>query len=223
MTITFKELFNEGFLEKQAVSNLQLDYVLLVLAITLVLGAFIFLVYRLTFDGVIYSHRFNGSLIMVALITALIIMTIQSNVILSLGMVGALSIVRFRTALKDPMDIVYMFYAIAVGITTGTGLFYVAIFGTIFIGVVVMVLSFLKTDRHLHMLVLVCDIQAKEAVDGLVDPLKCRLKSRTKIADQLTLTYQVRVKKDFETRLKSLEATQGVHKVSLISYGESMI
>lgn len=213
----FKKSFRENFYDKQAMANLQLEDVLVVLMVTLALALFVFVIYRFTYQGIIYSHSFNVSLVMTALITALIIVTIQSNVILSLGMVGALSIVRFRTAVKDPMDIVYMFFAIAVGITTGTGLFYIAIGGTLFIGVVLLVMSLLKVDKKKMMLIIWCEKESEKLVQDLLDKMKASKKSRVLQDGRITLTMEVRENKKTLPLLEKLEATEGVVKTSTIA------
>ncbi len=111
------------------------------LAIAFIIGMFIYWIYRKSFRGVVYSYNYNVSFVLMTMITALIIMTISTNIVLSLGMVGALSIVRFRTAVKDPLDIVYMFWSISVGIAIGAKIYPLAIFGSIIIGIVILWLS----------------------------------------------------------------------------------
>ena len=118
--MTFNDIFKSSFLED--VSAFQPLDMIIALALSLVLGLFIFMVYKRTFNGVMYSQVFGLSLIAMCMITTLVILAISSNVVLSLGMVGALSIVRFRTAVKDPMDIVYLFWSIASGIVLGAGM-----------------------------------------------------------------------------------------------------
>ena len=143
-TTNFSDVFKDNFLSGFSLStqNLTLPNVLISLGIAFLLGMVIYFIYKKTYRGVLYSHSFNLSLIMLSMVTTLVIMCISSAPALSLGMVGALSIVRFRTAVKDPMDTVYMFWAIAVGITVGANFILFSIIGTLVIAVILLVLSF---------------------------------------------------------------------------------
>ena len=137
--MTFQEIFSSNFIDSvNAVSVVDMS---LALALAFADGLFIFFIYKKTFSGVMYSASFGISLIAMTMITALVILAISSNVVLSLGMVGALSIVRFRTAVKDPMDIVFLFWSIAAGIVLAAGLLLLAVAGCIFIGIVLMIFS----------------------------------------------------------------------------------
>lgn len=126
------------------------------------LGLFIFMVYKRTFNGVMYSQVFGLSLIAMCMITTLVILAISSNVVLSLGMVGALSIVRFRTAVKDPMDIVYLFWSIASGIVLGAGMLPLAVLGTAFVGIVLIALGVKKVKDSPYILIVECDDERAE-------------------------------------------------------------
>ena len=139
LALTFNDIFKSSFLE-QIDSFAPLDMVI-ALALAFALGLFILLIYRKTFSGVMYSASFGLSLMALTLITTLVIMAVTSNVALSLGMVGALSIVRFRAAIKEPMDIAFLFWAIAAGIVLGAGLLPLAVFGSLFIGVILLVFA----------------------------------------------------------------------------------
>lgn len=139
LALTFNDIFKSSFLE-QIDSFAPLDMVI-ALALAFALGLFILLIYRKTFSGVMYSASFGLSLMALTLITTLVIMAVTSNVVLSLGMVGALSIVRFRAAIKEPMDIAFLFWAIAAGIVLGAGLLPLAVFGSLFIGVILLVFA----------------------------------------------------------------------------------
>jgi uncharacterized membrane protein YhiD involved in acid resistance len=190
---------------------------------TLALGLFIFFIYRFTFDGVIYSHRFNASVLLIALITSLIIMTIQSNIVLSLGMVGALSIVRFRTAVKEPMDIVFLFWSIAVGITAGSGLFYIAVAGSIFIGAVMVVLALIKTDKQAYLMVLSYKSSAQPLIDQKMKSLKSTMKSKIYNNDTIELTVKLKYNSDHENTIREIQALEDVHHISLVNYEENLI
>ncbi|MDG2575946.1 DUF4956 domain-containing protein, partial [Vibrio parahaemolyticus] len=133
-TVNFSDIFKSSFVEKMA--SVQILDVFIALALAFVIGLFIMQVYKKTFKGVMYSESFAISLIALCLITTLIILAVTSNVVLSLGMVGALSIVRFRSAIKEPIDIAYLFWTISVGIVIGAGLIPLAVIGSVFIGLV---------------------------------------------------------------------------------------
>ena len=152
---TFNDLFKSSFLEK--VSSFSALDMVIAMALALALGLFIFLVYKKTFSGVMYSQSFGVSLVGMTLITTLIILAITSNVVLSLGMVGALSIVRFRTAIKEPIDIVFLFWAISAGIVLGAGLIPLAVFGSVFVGLILLALVNKKSRENPYILALACD------------------------------------------------------------------
>ena len=135
--MTFQDIFKSDFLEN--INSISMFDMVLALALAFLLGLFIFFIYKNSYSGVMYSDSFGVTLVALSLITTLLILTVVSNVVLSLGMVGALSIVRFRTAIKEPMDIAFLFWSIAVGIVLAAGLIPLAVFGSIFIGVVLYV------------------------------------------------------------------------------------
>ena len=150
--MTFSDIFSESFLEgfNQDVSAME---IVIVMALGLVIGIFIYFIYRKTFQGVLYSKNFSTSLILLTMITAAAVMTIKSQIVLSLGMVGALSIVRFRAAIKSPMDIVFMFWAITAGIISGAGLYILAISTSVVLGIVTYAIYFLRNGDKPYMLV----------------------------------------------------------------------
>ena len=135
--MTFNDIFNSSFLEN--ISSVSLIDMALALVLAFAIGLFIFYVYKRTFTGVIYSAGFGISLIALTMITTVVILAVTSNVVLSLGMVGALSIVRFRTAIKEPLDIVFLFWSIAVGIVLAAGMIPLAVFGSVSIGVILVI------------------------------------------------------------------------------------
>lgn len=191
--------------------------VILTMLFTFGLGLFIFFIYRTTFKGVLYTRNFNVGLVMTALVTALIIMPISSNIILSLGMVGALSIVRFRTAIKDPIDIIFMFWAIAVGLACGSGFYMVAVVGSPMIGFFIFMLSranFGNTDPYL---LVVHHTNGSEPELKKVLPAH-NLKSRTVTADGVELMIEVRVDKENIALVDNLLKIKGVKQAALVSY-----
>jgi len=186
--------------------------------LTLILALFVFYVYRVCFRGVVYSYNYNLSLVIMSLITAFIIMAISSNVVLSLGMVGALSIVRFRTALKDPMDIVFMFWAIGVGITSGAGLYPIAIIGSLFVGLILLVFSKFKIKSPIYIFVIHYDEKANDDVKVILNRLKTSLKSKTVSNHQIELTVEIRVKGDNTSFVNEISAIEGVKDAVLVGY-----
>ena len=126
---SFSDVVRQSYMELNSSGPLSIADIGMSLVLTFIIALGIFWIYKRTFRGVLYTHSFNVSLVMISLVTSLVIMTISTNLILSLGMVGALSIVRFRTAVKDPLDIVFMFWAIAVGIANGAMQFKLALAG----------------------------------------------------------------------------------------------
>ena len=133
MPVTFQDIFKSSFLERM--DSISLFDMLLALIMAFLLGLFLFFIYKKSYSGVMYSASFGVTLLVMTLITTLLIMAVTSNVVLSLGMVGALSIVRFRTAVKEPMDIAFLFWAIAAGIVLAAGLIPLAVVGSLFVGV----------------------------------------------------------------------------------------
>jgi uncharacterized membrane protein YhiD involved in acid resistance len=178
---------------------------------------FIFYMYRKTFKGVLYTRNFNVGLVLTGLVVALVVLPISSNIALSLGMVGAMSIVRFRTAIKDPADIVFTFWAIAVGIICGAGLYMVALVGSPVIGLFLFVLSranFRTSDPYL--LVVKYANEAEEAVHKTIP--KYKLRSRTITSAGVELIVEVRMKDRDAAQVDELLKIKGVNHAALVSY-----
>lgn len=222
--MTFSDVFKSSFLSNlNAFSTVD---VLLALGLSFVLGLFIFLVYKKTYSGVMYSDSFGVSLIAMSMITSLVIIAVTSNVVLSLGMVGALSIVRFRTAIKEPMDIAFLFWAIAVGIVLGAGLLPLAIIGSVIIGIIIVVFSTRKIGDTPYILVVNCESEETEnTAYELIksEAKKSLLKSKSVNKLGIELTYEVRIKDDNTVFVNELSAIEGVTNAVLVSYnGEYM-
>ncbi len=216
---TFKDIFSSEFLSKVTAFS-AMDMVL-ALGLAFVLGMFIFLVYKKTFSGVMYSASFGVSLMAMTLITTLIILAVTSNVVLSLGMVGALSIVRFRTAIKEPMDIAFLFWSISAGIVLGAGLIPLAVFGSVFIGLIMVLFVNKKSTDNPYILVLNCadeaaEQAAKTAIEGCVK--KHMVKSKSVSRDGIELTVEVRLKNMATEFVNQLAAIEGVSNAVLVSY-----
>ncbi|MFR8003166.1 MAG: DUF4956 domain-containing protein [Hydrogeniiclostridium sp.] len=217
--MTFQDIFKSSFLEN--ITSISMLDMVIALVLAFLLGLFIFLVYKKSYSGVMYSASFGVTLIALSLITTLLIMTVVSNIVLSLGMVGALSIVRFRTAIKEPMDIAFLFWAIAVGIVLAAGLIPLAVFGSIFIGAVLLLFSKKKTVDSPYILVIHCESgeienQARIFIQSQVK--KLNLKSKSVENGCIELNYEVRLKEDSSTFVNELENMAGVSRVVLVSY-----
>lgn len=195
---------------------------IIALTLAFVIGLFIMAVYKKTFKGVMYSHSFCVSLLALNLITTLIILAITSNVILSLGMVGALSIVRFRSAIKEPLDIAFLFWSISAGIVIGAGLIPLAVFGSLFIGIILVLFINRQTTDNPYLLVLSClnDESEKEALKTVNAYVKKHvIKSKTVSAQNgIEVTVEIRLK-EMETKfVNEISQISGVKNAVLVSY-----
>jgi uncharacterized membrane protein YhiD involved in acid resistance len=221
---TFNDIFKSSFL--QNVTSVSILDMVLALILAFGLGVFIFFIYKTTYQGVMYSSSFGVTLIALTMITTLVILAITSNVVLSLGMVGALSIVRFRTAIKDPMDIAFLFWSIAGGIVLAAGLIPLAIFGSVFIGIILVLFTNRKVHTRPYIAVVECVDQASE--DQTLQILsqasdRCVLKSKTVRKGHLELTYELRLKTPDTSFINTITETDGVTSAVLVSYnGEYM-
>jgi len=217
--MTFNDLLKSDFVEN--VSSFSPVDTIIALGLAFVIGLFVFYVYKKTFSGVMYSSGFGISLIAMSLITTMIILAISSNVVLSLGMVGALSIVRFRTAVKDPMDIAYLFWAISVGIVIGAGMIPLAVFGSIFIGVVLLIFAGKKPTSNPYILVVNCDDDSveKSVLNTVSSNVKKHmLKSKTVSSNGIELTVEVRLKEMSTDFINQISSIHGVRNAVLVSY-----
>ena len=222
--MTFNDIFKSGFLEN--ITEFSAVDTLIGLLFALVIGLFVFMVYKKTFNGVMYSSGFSLTLVGLALVTTLIIMAVTSNVVLSLGMVGALSIVRFRAAIKEPMEIVYLFWAIAAGIVIGAGMIPLAVIGSAIIGVVLILFANRKVHENPYILIMNCtDEGAEETALNLTEKAVERfvVKSKTVSAGGIELTAEIRMKDAETSFVNRLGDIDGVSDVTLVSYnGEYM-
>lgn len=222
--MTFSDIFKSNFLE--SVTEFSVLDTLIGLAFALALGLFIFLVYKKTFTGVMYSTGFALSLIGLSMVTTLVIMAVTSNVVLSLGMVGALSIVRFRTAIKEPMEIVFLFWAIAAGIVIGAGMIPLAIAGSVIIGVVLIIFANRKHIETPYIVVINAENdEAEKAALDLVSRSVKRfvVKSKSVNAGGIELTAEVKISGSSTDFVNSLIQLDGVTNAALVSYnGEYM-
>lgn len=218
--MTFNDIFKSSFLEKASSFSI-LDMVI-ALALAFVIGLFIFLVYKKTFRGVMYSENFGVSLIAMTLITTLIILAVTSNVVLSLGMVGALSIVRFRSAIKEPLDIAFVFWSISIGIVLGAGLIPLAIFGSVFIGIILLVFINKKSSDNPYILIVNCNDENSEnlAINHINKSVKKHvIKSKTVSASNgIEITIEIKLKEMSTKFVNEINNLEGVNNVVLVSY-----
>ena len=214
-----EQLFSFSFLDKAA--TFSIPDIIVALLVSFVLGLFIFYVYTKTFRGVMHSSSFGISLIAMDLITTLVIIAVSSNLITSLGMVGALSIVRFRTVVKEPLDLVYLFWSITTGIIVGVGLIPLAIIGSVVIGIILFVFVNRKTNDTPYVVVISCageDAEAK-ALSVLGSQTKKNVvKAKSVSKESVELTVEVRLADSSSRFVNALLAIEGVSNATLVSY-----
>jgi len=222
--MTFNDIFKSGFLEN--ITEFSVVDTLIGMLFALVIGLFIFVVYKKTFNSVMYSSGFALTLVGLSLVTTLVIMAVTSNVVLSLGMVGALSIVRFRAAIKEPMEIVYLFWSIAAGIVIGAGMIPLGVIGSVLIGVILILFANRKIHENPYILIMNCQNEkAEEAALAMAKEAlkKFLVKSKTVNESGIELTAEVRLKDAATSFVNSLHDIEGVDNVTLVSYnGEYM-
>ena len=214
----FGDIFKSSFLENVA-SVSALDMIL-ALALAFGIGLFIFLVYKKTYTGIQYSSSFGVTLVALTMITTVVILAVTSNVVLSLGMVGALSIVRFRAAIKEPLDIAFLFWAIGGGIVLAAGLIPLAVMGSVFIGVILLVFVNRKSHINPYILVLQCSGGSEERALACLNEHTSRytVKSKTIRQEQVELNREVRLNEKDTGFVNRLSALEGVESAVLVSY-----
>ncbi len=216
--MTFQDIFKSAYLEKLAEFSFLDSTIALVLAF--LTGLFIHLIYRRTFSGILYSKAFNTSLVLLTMLTTFIILAVTSNVVLSLGMVGALSIVRFRTAIKDPLDLVFLFWAIGSGIVLGAGMVPLAVVGSLLIGGVLLLFTRTSGAEVPYLLILdladeVGEVTAQEYLRTHLD--RSRVKSKTIRPGQIEIIYEIRLKNQNTAFVNELAGQSGIRNVTLVS------
>ena len=217
--MNFNDLFKSSFLEN-ITSFSSLDMII-AMGLAFVVGLFIFFVYKKTYTGVMYSAGFGISLIAMSLVTTLIILAVTSNIILSLGMVGALSIVRFRTVVKEPLDIAFLFWAIAAGIVLGAGLIPLAVFGSVFIGIILVIFVNKKSVDSPYILVISSEgeKQEDEILLQIAQNVKRHsVKAKTISDSGMEFTLEVRLKESSTKFVGAIKAIPGVKSAALVSY-----
>ncbi|WP_352398053.1 DUF4956 domain-containing protein [[Clostridium] aminophilum] len=217
--MTFNDIFKSSFLNN--VTSVSMLDMALAMILAFGLGMFIFYVYKKTYAGVMYSSSFGVTLVALTLITTLVILAVTSNVVLSLGMVGALSIVRFRTAIKEPMDIAFLFWSIAAGIVLAAGMIPLAVFGSVMIGIVLLLFANRKSHTAPYIVVVTCDSHdsEKNVTEYLKQrTVKTQVKSKTARKGEVELNLEIRLKDDNTDFINELTEMQGVEHAVLVSY-----
>ena len=219
MNSIFSNLFSS-----QTITPASFPTILLSLVLALAAGLFIAWIYRRNYRGVMYSNNFTLTLVMMTLITCPVVMCIRESIQLSMGMVGALSIVRFRTAVKDPLDTAYMFWALTMGILLGAGQFFLTACAVVGIGLLLTVLVHVQSKGlNSYLLVVRMSEESERQANQLVNNLKVQqLKSKTVSANGIEATYEVRVDKP-DALLNKLRALPGVYDATLVAYNGEAI
>ena len=217
--MNFKDIFKSGFLEN--ITSVSLLDMAIAIILAFGLGIFIFLVYKKTYSGVMYSASFGTTLVALTMITTVVILAVTSNVVLSLGMVGALSIVRFRTAIKEPLDIAFLFWSIAVGIVLAAGMIPLAVIGSVIIGVILLVFVNRKSNKNPYIVVIRCDghdseTRAAEFLGSMTE--RCIVKSKTAQKGIVELNLEIRLKDDNTDFINALSDMEGIQSAVLVSY-----
>ncbi len=217
--MTFNDIFKSNFLSN--VSSISILDMVLALLLAFGIGLFIFFIYKKTFSGVMYSSSFAVTLVALTMITTLVILAVTSNVVLSLGMVGALSIVRFRTAIKEPLDIAFLFWSIAVGIVLAAGLIPLAVIGSLLIGIFLLVFVNRKSHANPYIVVISCtDHESETKAKAFLEEQVKRVvvKSKTARKGVIELNLEVRMKDDNTDFINTLSEMKGVISAVLVSY-----
>ncbi len=212
----FSDIFKKGFL--QETGNLTTEGFIMSMLIAFICAVIVYYVYRLFYKGVIYNNNFNILLVLVAVVTCFTVIVISSNVVLSLGMVGALSIVRFRTAIKDPLDVGFLFWSVAIGITSGAGLYIISILGTVFISLIYILLVQIRSKKRVYLLIVKHNQTAGSEVSSVLNGIKKTLKNRTTTKNFTELTYEVKINEDNTSILNNLLTIDGVESAVIVDF-----
>ncbi len=213
---TFSDIFKKSFI--QETGNLTIQGFVMAMLAAFICGMIVYAVYRLFYKGVIYNNNFNILLVLTSMVTCFIVIVISSNVVLSLGMVGALSIVRYRTAVKDPLDVGFLFWTVAVGVTCGAGLYIISLLGTIFIAVVYILLIKIRNRKRLYLLIVKYANEAGEAVRREIEPVRKVLKNKTTTKGYTELTYEVRLNGENTAFVTALSEIEGVENAVIVEF-----
>ncbi|MBO6108752.1 MAG: DUF4956 domain-containing protein [Eubacterium sp.] len=217
--MTFSDIFKTSFLEN--VTSVTILDMVIAMVLAFAIGLFIFFIYKKTSAGVMYSSTFGVTLIALTMITTFVILAVTSNVVLSLGMVGALSIVRFRTAIKEPLDIAFLFWSLAAGIVLAAGIIPLAVFGSVVIGVIILIFANRKDNTNPYIVVLRCmDSASEKSADEFLKTRtkRCQVKSKTARKGEIEVNYEIRLAEDNTDFINELSDMNGVESAVLVSY-----
>ncbi len=212
----FSDIFKKGFLNETG--NLTMDGFMMSMLAAFICGMIVYFVYRKFFKGVIYNNNFNILLVLTSMVTCFIVIVISSNVVLSLGMVGALSIVRYRTAVKDPLDVGFLFWTVAVGVTCGAGLYIISLLGTIFISIIYILLVKIRSRKRVYILIIKYINEAGKAVMREIESVNKVLKNKTTSKGYTELTYEVRLNGDNTAFVTNLSEIEGVENAVIVEF-----
>ncbi len=218
---TFTDAFKKSFLENFA--EISLPQGALMMATAIVLGLFICFIYSVSYKGVLFSRSFCVSLLAMDVITTLIILTVSQSIVISLGMVGALSIVRFRTAIKDPMDIAFLYFSIAVGIMCGADLLTLAVIGTLVVGTIIFIASKISDGGESYILMITVATDDEEAVVKYVtkSTKKCFIRSKALVGDQSELALEIRIDRRNSLNTKFMNKLNSYPAISSVTLVKS--
>ncbi|WP_291571699.1 DUF4956 domain-containing protein [Clostridium sp. UBA4548] len=212
----FSDIFKKGFL--QETGNLTIGGFIMSMLAAFICGMIVYFVYRKFFKGVIYNNNFNILLVLTSMVTCFIVIVISSNVVLSLGMVGALSIVRYRTAVKDPLDVGFLFWTVAVGVTCGAGLYIISLLGTIFIAIIYILLVNVRSRKRVYIFIVKYENEAGKAVMREIEGINKVLKNKTTSKGYTELTYEVRLNGDNTAFVTTLSEIDGVENAVIVEF-----
>ena len=214
---SIRSVLRESIEQLGLVEHLTVAYILVSLACAAICGLIIYLVYRIFYRGAVYSENFAVLIVLTTVVTAFIVITIGSNLVLSLGMVGALSIVRFRSAVKDPLDVGFLFWGIAVGITSGAGLYPFALIATAAISILYILFTVLGRGRNTFAIVVKYEDRAEEELNKVLADVHPKIRGRARYKDENELTADVKIKRDSDL-VKKLNAVEGVISAVMVEY-----
>ena len=218
-SMSFQDLFKKSIL-KLVPEQMDPLTLFLTMAVAFLVGLGIFMVYRKCFIGVVYDHSFNISLVIMTMLVAVIIVTISTNITLSLGMVGALSIVRYRTAVKNPLDLMFLFWSITSGIAIGAQYYYIAVINLVVVALALVFLRKMKDDEHLYVLIVNYDasMELEEEIRRKLADYRGKLRSKIVKNNITELTMEVHLKVENMNLTQLLSSMEGVHDVTLVQY-----
>ncbi len=218
--MTFTDIFKKSFLKDFVVQASDPLNFVITMTVALILGLGIYCIYKRCYTGVVYDHSFNVSLVVMTILVAVIIVTISSNITLSLGMVGALSIVRYRTAVKNPLDLMFMFWAITTGIAVGANYYYIVVIGFVFVAVVFLILNNSKGNTTTYMMVIhfAGSLETEEKIRRILNPYHYKLRSKIMRKNNTELSVELTVKRNNSNLTDSIMEIEGVTDATLVQY-----